>query len=69
MFLAAVILLACGSGDKGAETSFQGGSPRSTGESKAAGLLDFQAPKLGGGTVHGRDFAGKDVAMWFWAPW
>jgi hypothetical protein len=34
-----------------------------------AALLDFKAPKLGGGQVVGSDFAGKDVALWFWAPW
>jgi hypothetical protein len=68
--LAALILPACGSGGKGGEsTSFQSPSQRSTEGSKATGLLDFQAPKLGGGTVNGSDFAGKDVAMWFWAPW
>lgn len=32
-------------------------------------LLDFTAPKLGGGQVVGSEFAGKDVAIWFWAPW
>lgn len=32
-------------------------------------VLDFTAPKLGGGTLEGADFAGQDVAIWFWAPW
>lgn len=32
-------------------------------------LLDFTAPKLGGGQVVGSEFVGKDVAIWFWAPW
>ena len=32
-------------------------------------ILDFTAPALGGGTVHGTSFAGKDLALWFWAPW
>ena len=32
-------------------------------------ILDFTAPKLGGGQVVGSEFAGKDVALWFWAPW
>ena len=46
-------------------------SPKS-GPSKARfgdELLDFAAPKLGGGQVVGNEFAGKDVAIWFWAPW
>lgn len=46
-------------------------SPRA-GRSKAKfgeKLLDFTAPKLGGGQVVGSEFVGKDVAIWFWAPW
>jgi hypothetical protein len=31
--------------------------------------LRFAAPRLGGGTVRGADFAGHDLVMWFWAPW
>lgn len=34
-----------------------------------AEILDFTAPKLGGGQVVGTEYAGKDVALWFWAPW
>lgn len=37
--------------------------------SAMAEVLDFSAPKLGGGTVEGTDYAGKDTAIWFWAPW
>ncbi len=32
-------------------------------------VLDFSAPSLGGGSVNGSDYVGKDVAIWFWAPW
>lgn len=32
-------------------------------------ILEFEAPLLGGGTLRGVDYAGKDVAFWFWAPW
>jgi len=31
--------------------------------------LRFSAPQLGGGTIEGADYAGRDVAFWFWAPW
>ena len=37
--------------------------------SEAAKVLDFKAPKLGGGQVSGNDYLGKDVAAWVWAPW
>ena len=32
-------------------------------------ILDFTAPQLDGGEVNGADYSGKDVALWFWAPW
>jgi hypothetical protein len=31
--------------------------------------LEFTAPQLGGGTIRGASFAGRDLVMWFWAPW
>jgi hypothetical protein len=50
------------------------GSPPSTSRSpgappEAAKVLRFEAPRLGGGVLRGTDYAGKDVAIWFWAPW
>jgi hypothetical protein len=32
-------------------------------------VLDFSAPRLGGGTIEGADYQGQDLALWFWAPW
>ena len=35
-----------------------------------ADLFEFAAPRLGGGSqVTGSELQGKDVALWFWAPW
>jgi hypothetical protein len=35
-----------------------------------ADLFTFAAPRLGGGSqVTGSELQGKDVALWFWAPW
>ena len=31
--------------------------------------LRFTAPLLGGGRFRGQAYAGRDVALWFWAPW
>jgi len=64
-----VLLAACADpGDVGAG----GATPGSATESSAAPapeILDFSAPKLGGGTVRGAEYAGADLAIWFWAPW
>ena len=63
-----------GSGDS--STSPGGGSsqarpatPSPTGAAQIPEILEFEAPLLGGGTLRGVDYAGKDVAFWFWAPW
>ncbi|MGH2725059.1 MAG: hypothetical protein ACRDI0_12545 [Actinomycetota bacterium] len=37
-------------------------------EATVPDVLDFTAPAVGGGNVSGAEFAGRDVAMWFWAP-
>lgn len=31
--------------------------------------LRFRAPALSGGQIRGREFAGRDLVIWFWAPW
>lgn len=31
--------------------------------------LDVTLPAVGGGQVVGAELAGRDVALWFWAPW
>lgn len=31
--------------------------------------LRFTAAGVDGGQVAGTDYAGRDVALWFWAPW
>lgn len=32
-------------------------------------VLRFTATGIDGSPVVGADYAGKDVALWFWAPW
>jgi hypothetical protein len=44
-------------------------SPPPPASSNAAELLDFTAPLVGAGTVQGAELAGRDLAVWFWAPW
>ena len=31
--------------------------------------LAFTAPRLSGGTIRGATYAGRDLVVWFWAPW
>ena len=31
--------------------------------------LAFTADLVGGGQLEGGDLAGRDVVLWFWAPW
>ncbi len=57
LLAAAVALGACG-GSEGAEVAAPSGEP-----------LDFVAPDVRGGRVVGADLAGKDLVIWFWAPW
>lgn len=44
-------------------------APAATVAAPTPKLLNFTAPRLGGGQVVGSELAGKDVAMFFWAPW
>jgi hypothetical protein len=59
--LAVVALASCG------PATPPDGSPGASGE--VPELLRFDAALLDGGTLHGVDLVGKDVAFWFWAPW
>lgn len=60
---------ACGGSDT---TSSPAPATAGAGES-AAGVpqLDFTAPELRGaeGVIDGGSLEGKDVVVWFWAPW
>lgn len=50
-------------------TSASAVQPSSSAPAGIPEILEFEAPLLGGGTLRGVDYAGKDVAFWFWAPW
>jgi hypothetical protein len=71
--LASAAAVACSStGPVAADGETRSTVPSSRSVEPSAGVpevLDFSAPSLGGGTVNGSDYVGKDVAIWFWAPW
>ncbi len=43
--------------------------PSPTSSAALADQLDFSLPGVGGGTVDGSTLGGRDVLVWFWAPW
>lgn len=78
--LSLLILAACAGGapserSGGAQVEFQvpaatpSASTSPAPNAQISGVLNFTAPKLGGGQVVGNELAGQNVAVWFWAPW
>lgn len=51
------------------ETASTGGpTPADTAAEAAPEVLQFAAPLLGGGSLDFTQYAGRTVALWFWAP-
>jgi len=66
-----VLVSACGGtattgqGENTSEAPTPGAAPGTI----DATTLDFTAPAVDGSTVRGADYAGRALAIWFWAPW
>lgn len=80
--LVAILAGACSSGDSGsavsggtAVTTTSTAGARGTTGAEVAGApsvpeaLQFSVAAVDGPQVVGADYAGQDVALWFWAPW
>ncbi len=71
----AAALEACGGSSeraerKGAQEPRAGTSAPAGGEARPVpDALQFTATALDGSRVAGADYAGRDVVLWFWAPW
>lgn len=81
----AVLVVACGGGTGAGGAAPSTGAPAASaperepprGTSPATGaeagavpeVLAFSATTLDGGTFEGATLAGRDVVLWFWAPW
>jgi hypothetical protein len=61
--------VACGSGSAASGTAAPSASSATPSVTDAAEILDFTAPRLGGGELRGADYLGHDLALWFWAPY
>jgi hypothetical protein len=46
-----------------------GGPDEPSTRPEPAPILGFSAPLLAGGQLEGSSLEGRDVALWFWAPW
>jgi len=75
----AVLLAACGSTDAPESADAQEAAPSTTARDAGSAMSEaasepsdgpFDAvPAVGGGQVDGGKLAGRDLALWFWAPW
>jgi hypothetical protein len=59
-----LVTVACGSNGSSTGARAARGASVSSRE-----VLDFTLPAVDGGQIRGRDYAGKALALWFWAPW
>jgi hypothetical protein len=68
--LSLVLLASCGAGAQQETFRAPGQEDSRPPAADNADLFEFSAPRLGGGSqVTGSELRGKDVALWFWAPW
>jgi thiol-disulfide isomerase/thioredoxin len=67
---ATVVLLAGCASSTSAENDPTTSAPAtSTADEEERGPFDFTARTLDGDTLEGESLKGKDVVLWFWAPW
>lgn len=43
--------------------------PGQTAADQSPAALAWTAPLVAGGQLNGGDLTGRDVVLWFWAPW
>ncbi len=67
--LAVLALAACGGGT--GDSTPPAGAPAGTVDAPATAdaALDFTATTIDGGQIEGSSLEGRDVVLWFWAPW
>ena len=66
----AVVVVACAPSGQGTDAGTS--SAVAAGDSEESAIpaaLNFRADLVAGGQIEGGDLAGRDVVLWFWAPW
>jgi hypothetical protein len=69
--LGALAATACGgatAGPSAAPTTTNTPAPSAGAGASVPQVLQLSAPRVGGGTVSLASYAGRPVALWFWAP-
>jgi hypothetical protein len=66
--LLGAVLAAC-AGDRSSDPEQPATNPAAAGGTAVPVALDFDAPLVGGGRFDARTFAGRPLALWFWAPY
>jgi hypothetical protein len=65
----AVTLAACAGTGSDAGAPRDAAAPAEQGSGASLAALDWSVALVGGGQLDGGDLAGRDVVLWFWAPW
>jgi len=72
LVVVALLTAACGSSggtDTGVTVKRPAPSTKGSTSATVADALDFTLPGVIGAPIRGADYAGKSLALWFWAPW
>jgi hypothetical protein len=66
LFVLALAIAGCGTTTTAGSTGGSSSSaPAAGGDTAPFGTVDA----VGGGQIDGAKLAGRDLALWFWAPW
>jgi thiol-disulfide isomerase/thioredoxin len=65
----AVLASACGSAGTGPETGDESSDAAAASSTSTTNPLTFASTTTEGEDFDARDLAGRDVVLWFWAPW
>jgi len=67
--IAGLLLVACGGAQPGVPQAGARPTTATVSEALPVGALDFSLPNVNGGQIEGASLQGRDLALWFWAPW